>query len=516
MTDSEKGQVRRPELVLGLVGPLGTDLAFVAQTLSDSLARVNYGTQLLRLSRLMREIPRLPWSELKDGPRDEEISAHIVAGNSLRKTLGRQDAMAMLGVGGIRELREARHGDPNKPVEGLAYIFYSLKRPEELQALRRIYGPALIIVAAYAAKSRRIADLAKRIAESRFSNQSTAYFPQAESLIQTDESEAGEEFGQDVEDTFALADIIINSSDRSSTTDSINRFVELLFGNSFHTPTRDEQGMYLAQGAAYRSASLARQVGAALCKVDGSLVAVGSNEVPTSGGGQYWPDDKLDGRDFRSGYDSSDRMRENLLAEILGRLQNGGWLAADKATMPVGQLVQEALRTGKPPLMKGAQFTSTIDFVRAVHAEMAALTDAARRGVATDGTILYTTTFPCHDCAKHVVASGVKRVVYIEPYTKSLVNELYSDSILVDSAIDCGDKVRFDPFVGIAPKRYSEFFALSKRRRKDASGAVLQWRPNEANPQLPDYMPSSVAILTGEEEAFKLFMDGMRSASLTA
>jgi hypothetical protein len=30
--------------------------------------------------------------------------------------------------------------------------------------------------------------------------------------------------------------------------------------------------------------------------------------------------------------------------------------------------------------MKGAQFTSTIDFVRAVHAEMAAITDAARHG----------------------------------------------------------------------------------------------------------------------------------------
>jgi hypothetical protein len=82
--------------------------------------------------------------------------------------------------------------------------------------------------------------------------------------------------------------------------------------------------------------------------------------------------------------------------------------------------------------------------------------------------------------------------------------------------VDCGDKVRFEPFVGIAPKRYAEFFALSKRRRKDASGAVLPWRPYEANPQLPDYMPSSVATLTGEEEAFKLFMDAMRSANLTA
>jgi len=507
---------KRPELVFGLVGPLGTDLTFVAQTLTDALSRVNYTSELLRLSRLMREIRTPPWAELKDGPRDEEIESHISAGNALRRSIGRQDAMAMLGIGGIRESREAKCGDPNMPLAGIAYVFYSLKRPEEIQSLRRIYGPAYLTVAAYSPKSRRIADLAKRIAESRFSNQSTAFVPKAEGLILTDEAESGEEFGQDVEDTFALADIIINSSERASTVTSINRFVELLFGNTFHTPNPDEQGMFMAQGAAYRSASLARQVGAALCRRDGSLLAIGTNEVPAFGGGLYWCDDKLDGRDFRSGHDSSDRMRENLLAEILRRLQDGNWLAPEKASIPVGQLVTEALRGGKPPLMKGAQFTSTIDFVRAVHAEMAALADAARHGVSTDGGVLYTTTFPCHDCAKHIVAAGVQRVVYIEPYPKSLVQELYSDSILVDSALDCGDKVRFEPFVGVAPKRYAEFFALSKRKRKDSCGTVLTWRPNEANPQLPEYMPSPVATLTGEEEAFKVFMDAMKSSRLTS
>jgi hypothetical protein len=35
-----------------------------------------------------------------------------------------------------------------------------------------------------------------------------------------------------------------------------------------------------------------------------------------------------------------------------------------------------------------------------VHAEMAAITDAVRSGVSTQGCILYTTTFPCHDCVK--------------------------------------------------------------------------------------------------------------------
>jgi deoxycytidylate deaminase len=38
------------------------------------------------------------------------------------------------------------------------------------------------------------------------------------------------------------------------------------------------------------------------------------------------------------------------------------------------------LREGERPFKKGAQFLGTIDYVRAVHAEMAAISDAARHG----------------------------------------------------------------------------------------------------------------------------------------
>jgi len=40
----------------------------------------------------------------------------------------------------------------------------------------------------------------------------------------------------------------------------------------------------------------------------------------------------------------------------------------------------EALREGERPFKKGAQFLGTINDVRAVHAEMAAISDAARHG----------------------------------------------------------------------------------------------------------------------------------------
>jgi cytidine deaminase len=208
-------------------------------------------------------------------------------------------------------------------------------------------------------------------------------------------------------------------------------------------------------------------------------------------------------------------MRENLLGDMLDRLKKAGWLVRDKAKRPLNELVKQLVSdvpTGQErPIMKGAQFTSTIDYVRAVHAELAAITDATRHGIATNGCELFTTTFPCHDCAKHIVAAGIERVVYIEPYPKSLVPDLYQDSIVVDSDTSPTAKVRIQPFVGIAPKRYGEWFALMHQKRKLKDGTVAIWHPNQAIPRLPESPATSAARLNMEAEEFKKFRLELKS-----
>jgi hypothetical protein len=89
-------------------------------------------------------------------------------------------------------------------------------------------------------------------------------------------------------------------------------------------------------------------------------------------------------------------------------------------------------------------------------------------------------------------------VVYVEPYPKSLVQELYPDSISVDTHSECEGRVRLEPFVGIAPKRYGDLFALLKRKRKNPDGTVATWRRNDAVPTLPEYLPSPLARLAAE------------------
>lgn len=54
-----------------------------------------------------------------------------------------------------------------------------------------------------------------------------------------------------------------------------------------------------------------------------------------------------------------------------------------------------------------------------IHAEMNALIWAARHGVSTEGADIFVTLSPCHDCTKAIIAAGIKRLVYLEPYDKT-------------------------------------------------------------------------------------------------
>ena len=51
-----------------------------------------------------------------------------------------------------------------------------------------------------------------------------------------------------------------------------------------------------------------------------------------------------------------------------------------------------------------------------LHAEANAITKIAKSGNNSDGATLYVTTSPCLECAKLIIQSGIKRVVYCEMY----------------------------------------------------------------------------------------------------
>jgi hypothetical protein len=127
------------------------------------------------------------------------------------------------------------------------------------------------------------------------------------------------------------------------------------------------------------------------------------------------------------------------------------------------------------------------EFGRAVHAEMEALLCCARVGVSPRRGRLFSTTFPCHNCAKHIVAAGIAEVFYIEPYAKSLAGRLHDDAVVVAPAEGVstpGDgAVVFRPFSGVGPRRFLDLFSLglSTGRAINRKGDVRSWSRNSAH-----------------------------------
>jgi cytidine deaminase len=258
---------------------------------------------------------------------------------------------------------------------------------------------------------------------------------------------------------------------------------------------------------------MGRGVGAAILSEDGDVVAVGTNEAPRFQGGQYWAGDQPDGRTFMTGHDPSDRIRRQMFADVIRRLYvdrvwaEAGTSVEDREALNrvLDKLSLEATvsKVLASDTIGKARMLDVIEYNREVHAEMAAITDAAKRGVSVRGCVLYCTTFPCHECARLIVSAGITRVVYVEPYPKSRVAELYRDSIgLGDHRAELGERVRFEPFVGISPRRYFDLFSWVPRKTSDVpgnaqdySGDVVSW--SIGNARLRDTIADAESLDSG-------------------
>ena len=69
--------------------------------------------------------------------------------------------------------------------------------------------------------------------------------------------------------------------------------------------------------------------------------------------------------------------------------------------------------SGLPNICEGEDGL-TLPYV--LHAEANAITKIARSGNNSDGATLYVTDAPCIECAKLIIQSGIKRVVYARSY----------------------------------------------------------------------------------------------------
>lgn len=72
-----------------------------------------------------------------------------------------------------------------------------------------------------------------------------------------------------------------------------------------------------------------------------------------------------------------------------------------------------------------------LELSTAAHAEARLIADAARRGVATAGAVVYVTDFPCPPCAKLLAGAGVARLYYRSGYAV-----LDGEDVLRDAGVE--------------------------------------------------------------------------------
>ena len=271
------------------------------------------------------------------------------------------------------------------------------------------------------------------------------------------------EFGQNSRGAFVEADYFIAMNELEP---SIKRFTEILCGYCYHTPTKDEHNMALAWNSSLRSADLSRQVGAVITNKHGDIIASGCNDIPKVGGGMFWEGDEPDYRDFQLGKEPNDAQKEKIIKEFIGKVLK----SSDSKKID---------NIYKKQKKEKASIFNIIEYHRAVHGEESAICDAARRGVSTQNAILYCTTCPCHLCTKHIIAAGIKKVVYIHPYPKSQTGDLFNDLVVLNPRENPSNKVVFESFMGVAPRRMLKVFSFEPDTRKN-NGKTMKWSINGA------------------------------------
>lgn len=489
-TQHLKGVFEDSEVVIGIVSAVGTETARVTSPIKDRIEQFGYSVKEIRLSSLLDADP----VQGEGTSEYKRIKNFMLAGDKLREKSGNN---AILAYGAAKKIKESRSGEFKKK----AYVINSLKHPDEVEVLRKIYGQGFYLFGIHADPKRRLHYL---------TSDKGLNSAEAIEITKIDEDE-NIPHGQRTRDTYHLSDFFINvGKNDDQVKNTIQRFLEIILSHPYKNPTFDEFAMFMAFASSVRSSDLSRQVGAVITR-NKQIIATGANDSPKAGGGLYWAEvdkdtgevsDTDQGKDYKRGEDSNKYEQTEIINEIMAGIRN----------IDLGEKEEAASREVEE-VLENSRIRDLTEFGRVVHAEMEALLSCGRSGISCNESHLYCTTFPCHNCAKHIVASGVKRVVYVEPYPKSKALEFHSDSVHLNTKLEgmeSHEQVVFEPFTGVGSRRFLDFFSMnlgagSKLKRKNKDGSIVEWSKDSAKARV-SLLPRSYTEV--EERAASIF-DGM-------
>ncbi len=549
------------EMIIGLTAPIGVDLDAVVSQFTKAFEKFdnNYNYEVIKLANLIcpEKWKDSPKRDIIDGRNSKLPLFRQVVENDIKTKdkeandkISNHDIFAAILALNLQKRRKENNSNKNT-----IYILDSLKHPEDIKSLKRIYKHSFYSVGVTASLSQRIDSQIKSLDKESSKVLDDVITDQAVREVYEDYFKSEDKLPNQVDKAYELSDLFINLNsndvDDKKLEMLILRFVDLICGAPIITPTKNEHSMFMAYMYSLRSADLSRQVGSTIVNQLNDVLAMGANEVPQGGGGQYWAEDNYsphlenldmenskDQRDYIKGGDVNAEMKEQFYEEIAKVLTSSFHIEKKPETQGKNDKKNDGDSNNKQELSIQEQVEKILgktslrdltEYGRVVHAEMSALMSAARNGISVKDTDMFCTTYPCHNCAKHIVAAGIKNVQYIEPYPKSKALSSHSDAIYDPDAINLiskGEKtnkdqiiseiatlykenklsykenkldkrVKFEPFSGVGPQRYTDLFSMSlghgvKVNRKEKSKAIFLDRNKLTMPRVP--------VLIGQSE----------------
>jgi deoxycytidylate deaminase len=476
------------DLVFAITRPIGTQTDEVVEHLTDRLRIANFDIHQIQLrDMIVKAYQRLYGNSPKNLTRRDLMSM----GDYLRFTFG-NSILARLAISEMYEIRGRREAlQKARAGRGIAFLVTNLMHPAEVAELRSVYKQRFFMIGVHQNFDSRLERLMLEqegtgLDEEHAKTECQTLMSIDQGLVNTNaETAAG---ALSVDDTFHQADLFVNSENKDECEHAIYRLVDQIFTNPFGTPDTDERHMAFAYLASQCSAAFGRPVGAALVGDKGGLLSIGWNDPPAFGGGLYNNKSEPDYRDASMGRDVSDVHKVDAVHQFLVNILNSDdWMrdiSAVKDTDASNWLEQLASVTENLPIVPksvakalpalrsvaSSRILNLIEFGRPVHAEMAALMAALRKGLSSVGATLYVTTFPCHECIRHIIAAGLERVVYVEPYGKSMAADIHGPEVELaankDAASRSQRKLLLEPYEGISPKRFADLFSWVERKVK--------------------------------------------------
>ncbi len=500
------------ELVIGVCYPIGSSKDELINVLRSVLTEdYAYDVRIIKLSKYIADHGEIELQEVEGQTNEFSTFMHkIDNGNLLRKKFNNA-ILAELAIKDIHLKRMRGEGKDPIPLSDLksqrtCYIIDSLKNEDELNLFRKVYRDIFYLFSVFSPKHIREDNLINKRGLSRL---------ETKRIIEIDESE-NNNHGQNVRETFVDADFFVRLPSVKTNTleDKVKRYINLIFETQIVTPLTHEIAMYEAKSVAGNSACMSRQVGAVITTTQGEIIARGWNDVPKFGGNLITEDTPRD-NDFRcfkyGGMCRNDNKKDLLSKEIAESLVEKDiiekllkYLEIEINNEELNKKLTESkfnsfIQLFQDRVRRSSKVKDLIEFSRSVHAEMHAIIIGSQ--LSSDrmvGGKLFCTTFPCHNCGRHIILSGIQEIYYIEPYVKSLCLELHEDSMTDDESDseDTKNKVKILMYDGVAPRRYLEFFSM-KEKRKLSDGNYALIDPKKA---MPKNRMSLQALPTLEEQ----------------